>query len=63
MEEKVLRTSEEADALRRKNERLLRENDDLKKQVDTYSSKEDRTIFQYEKIMEQLKSEIKDKER
>lgn len=36
--------SDEADSYRRKNERLERENIDLKKQVDSFINKEDRTI-------------------
>lgn len=58
-----MRSQDETDAYRRKNEKLDRESQDLKKQLDIYISKEDRTITQYEKIMDQLKSEIKDKER
>jgi len=63
IEDRLGRASDDADTHRRKNERLSRENFDLQKQVDTYVQKEDRTITQYEKIMDQLKSEIKDKER
>lgn len=58
-----MRSMDEADQFKRKNEKLDREAQDLKKQLDTYIQKEDRTITQYEKIMDQLKSEIKDKER
>ena len=57
------RASDDADTYKRKNEMLSRENHDLKRQVDIFIQKEDRTILQYEKIMDQLKSEIKDKER
>lgn len=59
----MMRSMDEADQFKRKNEKLDREAQDLKKQLDTYIQKEDRTITQYEKIMDQLKSEIKDKER
>jgi cell division protein FtsB len=62
-DERLSRVSDEADTHKRKNERLSRENNELKKQVETFIQKEDRTILQYEKIMDQLKSEIKDKER
>ena len=63
LEDRIGTLAEESDIHSRKNERLTRENQDLKRQVDTFLSKEDRTIAQYEKIMDQLKSEIKDKER
>ena len=35
---------DEADSFKRKNEKLERDNHDLKKQLDIYISKEDRTI-------------------
>lgn len=63
LDERMSRASDDSDTHKRKNEKLSRENNDLKKQVDTFIQKEDRTILQYEKIMDQLKSEIKDKER
>ena len=63
MEERMTRAADEADSHKRKNERLQRDNYELKKQVDQFIQKEDRNIQQYEKIMDQLKSEIKDKER
>ena len=63
MEEGMTRAADEADSHKRKNERLQRDNYELKKQVDQFIQKEDRNIQQYEKIMDQLKSEIKDKER
>ena len=63
IEDRLQRQCDDADNSRRMMEKLQRENDDLKKQVDTFISKEDRTIAQYEKIMDQLKSEVKDKER
>ena len=56
-------TQDERDNFKRQNEKLERENFDLKKQVDTYQAKEDRVIQQYERLMDQLKAEIKDKER
>lgn len=59
----MMTAQDETDAFKRKNEKLERDNYDLKRQLDTYISKEDRSIAQYEKIMDQLKSEIKDKER
>lgn len=63
IEDRLQRQCDDSDNSRRMMEKLQRENDDLKKQVDTFISKEDRTIAQYEKIMDQLKSEVKDKER
>lgn len=63
LEEKMTRIADECDSNKRMNERLQRENTELKRQVDQFITKEDRTITQYEKIMDQLKSEIKDKER
>lgn len=63
LEEKMSRMADECDSNKRMNERLQRENTELKRQVDQFITKEDRTITQYEKIMDQLKSEIKDKER
>lgn len=59
----MMTAQDETDSFKRKNEKLERDNYDLKRQLDTYISKEDRSIAQYEKIMDQLKSEIKDKER
>lgn len=59
----MMTAQDETDSFKRKNEKLERDNHDLKRQLDTYISKEDRSIAQYEKIMDQLKSEIKDKER
>ena len=59
----MLRLAEESDSNKRLNERIQRENHELKRQVDQFIQKEDRTITQYQKIMDQLKSEIKDKER
>ena len=44
-------------------EKLERDNHDLKRHLDIYISKVDRSITQYEKILGQLKSEIEDKER
>jgi peptidoglycan hydrolase CwlO-like protein len=52
LDERISRAADEADTHKRKNERLARENGELKKQVDTFISKEDRTILQYEKIMD-----------
>lgn len=63
LEERMTRAADDADTYKRKNEILTRDNQDLKNQVDIFIQKEDRTILQYEKIMDQLKSEIKDKER
>lgn len=59
----MYRISDESDTFKRENEKLDRENFELKKQVDTFIAKEDRTIQQYEKILDQLKAEVKDKER
>ena len=52
IEDKMYQTNDQIDNLKRQNEKLDRENYDIKKQVDTYISKEDRTIQQYEKIMD-----------
>jgi len=59
----MTRLADDLDSNKRLNERIQRENGDLKRQVDQFIQKEDRTITQYERIMDQLKSEIKDKER
>lgn len=63
LEDRMYRISDEADTFKRQHEKLDRENFELKKQVDSFISKEDRTIQQYEKILDQLKAEVKDKER
>jgi len=44
MEDKMYRTSDDVDNYKRTNEKLDRENFELKKQVDTFIAKEDRTI-------------------
>ena len=62
-EERISTLGDEKESAVRRLERAERENQDLKRQVDQFISKEDRTIAQYEKIMDQLKAEIKDKER
>lgn len=63
IEDKLYLAQDEKDNMKRQTERIDRENHDLKKQVDTFIAKEDRTIQQYEKVIDQLKAEIKDKER
>jgi len=40
----MYRISDESDTFKRENEKLDRENFELKKQVDTFIAKEDRTI-------------------
>jgi FtsZ-binding cell division protein ZapB len=44
LEEKMSRVADECDSNKRMNERLQRENTELKRQVDQFITKEDRTI-------------------
>ena len=63
LEERLASRSEESDAARRQADRLMRENGDLKRQVESFMSRDDRAEQQYERILEQLKGEISEKER
>ena len=51
-EEKMSHTADDMENFKRSSEKLLRENSDLKKKIDVLIQKEDRTINQYEKIMD-----------
>ena len=44
LEDRMYRISDDANTYKRENEKLDRENFELKKQVDTFIAKEDRTI-------------------
>jgi len=52
LEDQMTRLADDLDSNKRLNERIQRENGDLKRQVDQFIQKEDRTITQYEKIMD-----------
>mmetsp|Transcript_13153 Transcript_13153/g.22268 ORF Transcript_13153/g.22268 Transcript_13153/m.22268 type:complete len:102 (+) Transcript_13153:1439-1744(+) len=63
MEDRMYRHSSEAETLRTQNERLVRESNDMRRQLDLLMQKEDKTMSQYEKIIDQLKAEVLEKER
>ena len=63
IEDQLAMKSDEADAQKRQAEQLLRENTDLKRQVDSFLSKENKQSDQFESIIDKLKAEVLEKER
>ena len=63
LEDKLTQAQNEADENRSKAERLDKLNQSQRQSLDENARKEERLILQYDKLLEQLRSEIKDKER
>ena len=63
LEDKLNQALDEAEDMREKANKLDKINQSLKLSVEEKQRKEDRVILQYDKLLEQLRSEIKEKER
>jgi len=63
LEDKLNSTQDEAEVLRSKVARLESLNSSQRQSLEEWQRKEDRLIMQYDKLLENLRSEIKDKER
>ena len=63
LEDKLAAAQDEADENRAKAERLDKLNQSQRQSLEENHRKEERLILQYDKLMEQLRAEIKEKER
>lgn len=63
MEEKLEQAQSEADECRSRAERFDKLNQSQRQSLEENQRKEERLILQYDKLIEQLRSEIKEKER
>ncbi len=63
LEDKLNRVQDECDEYRRKYERLEKINWDQRRQIEEHGKKEDKQSVHYERMIEQLKLEIREKER
>lgn len=63
LEDKLNSALDEAEELRAKSDQLQKVNQTQKLSLEEKQRKEDRLILQYDKLLEQLRSEIKEKER
>ena len=63
LEDKLTAAQDEADENRQKAERLDKLNQSQRQSLEENSRKEERLILQYDKLMGQLRSELKEKER
>jgi predicted RNase H-like nuclease (RuvC/YqgF family) len=63
MEEKMLRARDEAESSRRTNERLQRQVDDLRREVDLLVAREERSASSFQSLVDRLRVELKERER
>ena len=63
LEEKLNSALDEAEEMRSKSEQLEKLNQSQRQSLEEKQRKEDRLIMQYDKLLEQLRAEIKEKER
>ena len=63
LEDKLHSTLDEAEEMRSKSEQLEKLNQSQRQSLEEKQRKEDRLIMQYDKLLEQLRAEIKEKER
>ena len=63
LQDKLNAALDESDEMRSKAERLEKLNHSQRQSLEEKQRKEDRLIMQYDKLLEQLRSEIKEKER
>ena len=63
LEDKLSTALSESDESRARADKLDKLNSSMRQSLDEKQRKEDRLIMQYDKLLEQLRSEIKEKER
>ena len=63
LEDKLNSALDEAEEMRSKSEQLEKLNQSQRQSLEEKQRKEDRLIMQYDKLLEQLRAEIKEKER
>ena len=63
LEDKLHNALDEAEEMRSKSEQLEKLNQSQRQSLEEKQRKEDRLIMQYDKLLEQLRAEIKEKER
>ena len=63
LEDKLNNALDEAEEMRSKSEQLEKLNQSQRQSLEEKQRKEDRLIMQYDKLLEQLRAEIKEKER